>query len=113
MVKHDFFVPLRSPRPNVPALKALKPKGEIVLESHFRHLSVARVFPPILESRDMSVRFETPSIKDTRTRGTAINFNRLIKMVPQGFIQSEVNCWKPNQTAKRPQATPKAIPTKI
>lgn len=43
------------------------------------------------ESRDTSSKPEIPLIKETMINGIAINFNRLIKIVPQGLIQLLVN----------------------
>ena len=51
----------------------------------------AMVFEPILESFDMSLKLATPLISDAKTKGTAINFKRLINIVPNGLIQSLVN----------------------
>ena len=37
-----------------------------------------------------TVNTSKPFIRDANTNGTAINFNKLMKMVPKGFIQSIV-----------------------
>ena len=46
-----------------------------------------------------SERDATPVINDARTRGMAINFSRLINMVPKGAIQSVVNEPQPDWAA--------------
>ena len=49
------------------------------------------VFPPIRLSFFKSDKDATPVINEAKTNGTAINFSKLIKTVPKGEIQSEVN----------------------
>ena len=44
------------------------------------------VRPPICDSLEISFKSETPLINEARIKGTAINFNRLIKMVPNGLM---------------------------
>ena len=53
------------------------------------------VFPPILESFLVSDNDATPQTKLVRTNGTAINFNKLIKTIPNGEIQSDVKLLNP------------------
>ena len=43
---------------------------------------------PIVLILEISFKSEIPLIKDAKINGTAINFKRLINMVPKGFIQS-------------------------
>ena len=51
---------------------------------------MAMVFPPIRLSFFKSDREATPVISDDSTSGTAINFNRLINIVPKGAIHAAV-----------------------
>ena len=46
------------------------------------------VRPPIFLILEMSFKSEIPLIKDAKINGIAISFNKLIKMVPKGLIQS-------------------------
>ena len=48
------------------------------------------VLPPILDNFEMSFKSEIPLINEAKIKGTAINFNKLIKMVPNGFTQSTI-----------------------
>ena len=53
------------------------------------------VLPPILESFEISLKLLTPFISEANTNGTAISFNKLIKILPHGFIQSLVKSTNP------------------
>ena len=46
------------------------------------------VLPPILDNFAISFKSETPLIRDARMSGIAISLRALIKIVPNGFIQS-------------------------
>ena len=48
------------------------------------------VFPPILESFDVSLKFEMPDTKETKIRGTATNFSIFTNIVPKGITQSVI-----------------------
>jgi len=69
--------------------------------------------PPIRPSFLKSASDATPVIRDARTSGTAINFRRLMKIVPKGAIQSEVNEPQPRTAATTPKATPRIRPIMI
>ena len=72
------------------------------------------VLPPILESLEISFKSETPLIKAANINGIAINFNELMKMVPNGFIQSWINCFPKSKFAIiRAKTTPNNIPNNI
>ena len=60
------------------------------------------VFPPILLNLEISERDATPLTRDANTKGTAISFNRLTKITPQGFIHALVKSTQPNLLATRP-----------
>ena len=60
------------------------------------------VLPPILESLEISLKLLTPFISEAKTNGTAINFNKLMKILPQGFIQSLVKSNQPILLANSP-----------
>src|SRR5690554_4759319 len=47
---------------------------------------------------------------DTSTKGTAINFNKLMKIVPKGAIQSTVKELHPKELDTRAQTIPKISP---
>ena len=49
------------------------------------------VFNPRLENFDISCRSAIPLINEAMISGMAISFSKLIKMVPNGFIQSAIN----------------------
>src|SRR5690554_7341443 len=68
------------------------------------------VFPPILPKLAGSPMFATPLIIETKTNGTAINFKRLIKMVPKGAIQSKVKALHPIVLDRSAQIIPKTSP---
>ena len=46
------------------------------------------VFPPILESLDVSRKLDIPDTNETKISGTATNFNIFTNIVPNGEIQS-------------------------
>ena len=48
------------------------------------------VIPPILDNFEISFKSEIPLIKDAKINGIAISFKALIKIVPNGLIQSEI-----------------------
>ena len=60
------------------------------------------VLPPIRDSLEILEREATPFISEANTKGTAINFKRLTKITPQGFIQALVKSIQPNLLAIRP-----------
>ena len=72
------------------------------------------VRPPIVESLEMSLRSETPLIKEPSIRGMAMSLRALIKMVPKGFTQWEI-IWGPDSNVVKitPTKTPKVIPSRI
>ena len=45
------------------------------------------VIPPIEDNFDKSFKSEIPLIREAKIKGTAINFNELMKIVPNGLIQ--------------------------
>ena len=49
---------------------------------------IPRVLVPIVESFEISFKSDIPLTRDARINGIAINFNRLMNIVPKGFIQS-------------------------
>jgi hypothetical protein len=71
------------------------------------------VFPPMRESFEMSFRFDTPLIRETNINGMAINFNKLMKIVPNGFTQSEMNGPQCKKMETNPSTMPKNIPIKM
>jgi len=71
------------------------------------------VFSPILDNFEISERLDIPLTSETKISGTAINFKRLIKIVPQGLIQSIVNFSNPRVTASIPHIIPITIPINI
>ena len=66
------------------------------------------VFPPIRESLFMSDNEATPMINELSTSGIATNLRRLMKMVPNGAIQSLIQPPQEKFTATTPKMTPKA-----
>ena len=59
----------------------------------------------------MSFKSDTPFIKDPKIKGIAINFRELIKIVPIGLIQSEINSGPDFvYDIEIPKTTPKSIP---
>ena len=52
-------------------------------------------FPPIFPNVLMLFIEAIPTIKETKTSGTAISFKELIKILPKGEIQSSVNVIQP------------------
>ena len=68
------------------------------------------VFPPILESFFKSDKEATPVINEESTSGTAINFNKLINIFPNGAIQSLVNFPQPCDAAIIPNSKPSINP---
>ena len=48
------------------------------------------VLPPILDNFEISFKSEIPLIKEAKIKGTAINFNKLMKIVPNGLTQSTI-----------------------
>ena len=75
---------------------------------------VAIVAPPICESFEISFKSEIPFTRDASINGIAINFNELIKIVPKGFIQSDIKSFpKSKFDIIRPKTTPSAIPINI
>ena len=63
---------------------------------------IPMVLPPIRLSFFISDKEATPVIKDESTRGIAISFKRLIKIVPKGAIQSDVKLPQPELVAMIP-----------
>ena len=75
---------------------------------------VVIVIVPIEDNFDISFKSETPLIKEARISGIAINFNELIKIVPNGLIQFEIKTPPPfTVLIIKPKRTPRAIPIKI
>ena len=71
------------------------------------------VLSPILDKRVISVRDDIPFTSETKINGTAMSFNSLKKIVPQGLIQPVVNFSKPTHTERRPRRIPRPIPINI
>ena len=59
------------------------------------------------ESLVVSFKLATPATNDANTRGTAMSFNNLTKMVPKGLINSVVNSFHPMTLDNKPHASPK------
>ena len=68
------------------------------------------VFPPIRESFFKSESEATPVMREAKTRGTAINFNKLIKIVPKGATQCVVKSPHPNVALRIPYPNPRTSP---
>ena len=58
-------------------------------------------FPPILPNVLMLFIEEIPTMRETKTKGTAISFSALINILPNGVIQSAVNSVHPFNVAIR------------
>ena len=71
------------------------------------------VLPPILDNFDTSFRSLTPLIREATIKGIAISLSILMKMVPNGLIQSITHCPIPNATAIEPRPMPATIPINI
>ena len=71
---------------------------------------IPKVFPPILESLEVSRRFDIPEIKETNINGTATSFSILTNIVPKGIIQSETKSFKPIKTEMIPKTKPISNP---
>src|SRR5690606_40780890 len=72
------------------------------------------VLVPIFESLEISLRSDIPFTNDARINGTAISLRALIKMFPNGFIQSPMNPGPHEKfESSRAKITPAAIPSKI
>ena len=72
------------------------------------------VLDPIDESFDKSFKSETPLIREAKIKGTAINLRTLIKIVPNGLIQSTTKDFPhSNCTIVMANKTPKTIPKRI
>jgi len=74
---------------------------------------IPRVLSPNRPRLDGSPNPATPEIILKSTSGTAINFSRLMKMVPKGAIQSIVKELQPKELLTRAQSTPKNKPISI
>lgn len=68
---------------------------------------------PSFPNTDKSDKPVMPHIIEKKIRGTAINFKRLIKIVPNGAIQLFVNSLNPNQEDIKAHSTPITNPTSI
>ena len=72
------------------------------------------VLNPIFLIFEISCKSEIPFIREARIRGTAISFNKLMNIVPNGFIQSITNSLPPSiEFIINPKMIPKTIPIKI
>ena len=72
------------------------------------------VLNPIFLIFEMSFKSEIPFIKEARIKGTAINFNKLMNIVPNGFIQSITISLPPSiEFIIKPKMIPTTIPIKI
>ena len=60
----------------------------------------AIVRPPIEDSFERSFRSETPLIREAMINGIAISFRLLMKIVPNGLIQSTTNSLGPKPAAE-------------
>ena len=67
-------------------------------------------FPPILPRVLILFIEAIPTIRDTKTRGTANNFKAFINIWPNGDIQSWVKSIQPWTVAKILYASPKTSP---
>ena len=56
---------------------------------------IPSVLNPSLPSLEMSASSDTPLINENKTIGTAIIFNNLMKIFPNGSIQFSVNLLQP------------------
>ena len=65
-------------------------------------MQIVIVLPPIRDNFLVSDSDATPVTRDAKTSGTAISFKRLINIVPNGAIQSEVNEPHPADALKIP-----------
>ena len=61
----------------------------------------------------MSFKSAIPVINETTIKGTAINLSALMKMVPNGFIQSDTKTLKPKLFITTPKTIPSIIPINI
>ena len=68
------------------------------------------VFPPILDSFLVLDSEETPVTRDAKTSGTAISFNRLMNIVPNGAIQLLVKTLHPKEALIIPYISPAIRP---
>ena len=68
------------------------------------------VLPPIRESFFRSDKEATPVINDESTSGTAISFNKLIKIFPNGAIQLLVKSPHPCDAEITPNMSPSVKP---
>ena len=68
---------------------------------------------PIRENYPISDSPITPFTSETKTNGTAISCNNLIKTCPQGRTQSLTNLVTPNDNAATPIKIPISIPINI
>ena len=50
------------------------------------------VLVPIVDNLDISFKSDIPLINEANIKGIAINFRRLIKIVPKGLNQSLITC---------------------
>ena len=72
------------------------------------------VLKPIDLIFEISFKSEIPLIKEAKIKGTAINFNKLIKIVPSGFIHLVTKILPPSMVAiMKPKTTPNNIPKSI
>ena len=71
------------------------------------------VLPPILDSFFKSDSEATPVINEDSTRGTAISFNRLINIFPNGDTQLVTKAPQPWVAAKTPNIRPRTRPIMI
>jgi len=68
------------------------------------------VFPPILESLDVSCKLDIPDTNETKISGTATNFNIFTNIVPNGETQSEMYSPIPANTDTIPRIKPRIKP---
>ena len=72
------------------------------------------VLKPIVLILEISFKSEIPLIREANIKGTAINFNKFMKMVPNGLIQSVTNYLPPSMVfIIKPKTIPRIIPIKI
>ena len=72
------------------------------------------VLKPIFDKLEISLKSEIPLINAASINGIAINFRKLINMVPKGLIQSAMICGPDSKVVNpNPNAIPIAIPIKI
>tara|TARA_B100000614_G_C14529345_1_gene485882 strand:- start:637 stop:909 length:273 start_codon:yes stop_codon:yes gene_type:complete len=75
------------------------------------NIYVIIVLPPIFDSLDISFKSETPLTSEARIKGIAINFRRLIKMVPKGFMKLLIKILPLGKKLnERPKNMPRNIP---